>query len=71
MKPFLKKICRERGQEPKPSTWQAHGGQGEKCPNCKKPLFRQTIYNQITFKCHNCNKFFERDSWTKFKEVKV
>jgi ribosomal protein L37AE/L43A len=58
MKPILKKICRERGQEPAPGRWQENGWQATPCPNCNRAL-HQGIINSFLV-CDYCGKVFTR-----------
>lgn len=57
MKPILRKICRERGQEQNPVRWQENGWAADRCPRCGKPVFSwyDTASHQ---KCDDCG-------WTK------
>ena len=68
MKPILKKICRERGQEQNPSRWQENGWAAEKCPNCNRALHRSL--DGTMFECDWCYKLFERKGW-KLEELTV
>jgi len=60
MKPILKKICRERGIEPNPRSFQENSWEATRCPNCQKPLHKNSKDNSV---CDHCGNVYQRNGW--------